>query len=241
MEILHRMRFFLALALALLLHLALLALPFTIASPKSPETISVFLAGGPPGDTGKGGQPEQQPASSGAGASRPAPVPAPSIQPLAPLAAEPAGSFPSRPALTSLDHPRVSQRTFPGFENNASGGSGSLPAGTGTGGTASGAKSGHGSGGVALGSPGGPRFARMVLPDYPARAKRLRLTGAVDLLLSIDEKGNLTQVEVTGPAGHGFDEEALRAARRSSFHPAMKEGAPIPSTAVLTVRFEFKQ
>jgi periplasmic protein TonB len=93
---------------------------------------------------------------------------------------------------------------------------------------------------MAFGSGDGPRFARMVLPDYPPRARRLRLTGTVDLLLSIDEKGNLTQVEVTNPAGHGFDEEAVRAVRRSSFHPAKKEGDPIPSTAVLTVRFELK-
>jgi periplasmic protein TonB len=93
---------------------------------------------------------------------------------------------------------------------------------------------------MAFGSGDGPRFARMVLPDYPPRARRLRLTGTVDLLLSIDEKGNLTQVEVTNPAGHGFDEEAVRAVRRSSFHPAKREGDPIPSTALLTVRFELK-
>ncbi len=86
----------------------------------------------------------------------------------------------------------------------------------------------------------GPRFSRTVMPEYPGFARRRGIEGKVVLKLRIDEKGRLKGVEVIEPAGFGFTDAALRAVRQSSFIPAHRNGRPVPSEAILTVRFRLK-
>lgn len=89
-----------------------------------------------------------------------------------------------------------------------------------------------------IGAIGGPQFLRRLLPQYPRLARRLGVEGTVTLRLAIDASGKLTGVEVIQSAGHGFDEEALRAVQQSSFSPAVREGRPIACLALLQVRFQ---
>jgi periplasmic protein TonB len=236
------MRFSLAIALSMLLHLGMVALPIAMLEKQTsePEAVIVHLAPGLPGAVdAKTPSVEHHSLSRAKKAPQLAP---PSLPQFEPLHADPS---------ISQGQATLSPLKYPSFEkaDPANHGTGNRATGNGrTGELAGGGDAltgfgnrGRGDGWLAFGSGDGPRFARMVQPDYPARAKRMRLTGSVDLLLSIDERGNLTSVEVTSPAGHGFDEEAVRAVRRSSFHPATKEGAPVTSTAALTIRFELKQ
>jgi periplasmic protein TonB len=236
------MRFSLAIALSMLLHLGLVALPIAMLEKQTsePEAVIVHLAPGLPGAVDAREPSVENPSLSRA---ENAPQPAPPALPrFDPLPAEPSIS-PGQATLSPLKYPSFEKA------DPANHGTGNRATGNGrTGDFAGGGDAldgpghrGQGDGRLAFGSGDGPRFARMVQPEYPVRAKRMRLTGSVDLLLSIDERGNLTRVEVTSPAGHGFDEEAVRAVRRSSFHPATREGAPVTSTATLTIRFELKQ
>lgn len=96
---------------------------------------------------------------------------------------------------------------------------------------------GSGSGPVAFGSVDGPKFLRRSLPRYPRRARDMGREGTVVLRVAIDEKGNLTDVDVVQPAGYGFDEEAVRAIRDSTFKPAVRDGVPAACLAELPVRF----
>ncbi len=89
-----------------------------------------------------------------------------------------------------------------------------------------------------VGAVGGPQFVHRVLPQYPRLARRLGVEGTVVLRLSIDASGKLTQAEVVQSAGHGFDEEALRAVRESVFSPAVREGRPVACSALLQIRFQ---
>ena len=100
-------------------------------------------------------------------------------------------------------------------------------------------KSGHGSdsGEIAFGSAGGPGFIRRALPRFPKRAQLLGMEGAVVLRLSLDQTGRLTHVEVVSGAGNGFDEEAIRAVQQSTFSPAVRNGLPVNSLALLSIRF----
>lgn len=125
-------------------------------------------------------------------------------------------------------------------------GSGSAPAdsgqGSGTGlgtgaGTGSGGGAGHGSLEASFGSGNGPRFAVKTLPKYPRLARELGKEGTVLLRLTIDERGRLMDVEVLKRAGSGFDEEAVRAVRESSFSPARIDGKPVRCRARLPIRF----
>lgn len=100
-----------------------------------------------------------------------------------------------------------------------------------------GRSAGDGIGPVAFGGSGGPGFLRRVLPRYPRLAREMGREGTVVLSLTIDEKGVLQDVSVVESAGHGFDEEALRAMRASTFRAAVRNGQPVASRALLPVRF----
>ncbi len=112
--------------------------------------------------------------------------------------------------------------------------------GTGAGGHPGGNKPG-GAGGypeVGFGSPGGPRFLHKVMPAYPLFARKQDREGTVLLRVTINEAGRVVDIEVLKKAGFGFDEEAVKAIRESTFVPAMKEGKTLTCRALLPVRFE---
>lgn len=93
---------------------------------------------------------------------------------------------------------------------------------------------------VEVGAGNGPRFVRKEPPIYPALAHRLGKQGKVVLRLTIDEKGHLQAVEVVERAGSGFDEAAVTAVRKSTFAPAISDGKPVASRALLTVTFRLQ-
>jgi len=93
---------------------------------------------------------------------------------------------------------------------------------------------------VQFGSAEGPQFTRRVAPRYPARAKRLHKQGIVLLLLTIDAKGTLIDVEIVRQAGFGFDEAALTAVRESAFSAAHHNGRCVPCRALLPIKFQLR-
>ena len=82
-----------------------------------------------------------------------------------------------------------------------------------------------------------PKLLHEMPPRYPARAWDEQIEGDVVLLLTVDETGAVTEAEVVQPAGHGFDEEALRAARTLRFTPARVDGVATPVKIRYTFRF----
>jgi protein TonB len=88
-----------------------------------------------------------------------------------------------------------------------------------------------------FGSGDGPRFIDKVLPRYPRLARDLGIEGNVLLSLTIDERGRLMELQVIKKAGSGFDEEAVRAVKESTFSPAKRDGKPVACRASLLVRF----
>ncbi len=91
-----------------------------------------------------------------------------------------------------------------------------------------------------LGSADGPAFIERVLPEYPWIARKMGREGRVLLRLTIDETGRLLDVVVVEKAGFGFDREAVKAVRLSTFRPAVRNGMPVKSEALLYVKFEFE-
>jgi len=86
-----------------------------------------------------------------------------------------------------------------------------------------------------------PRLLEFVHADYPPAAQQAGLTAAVKLSLQVDATGAVTTVELLEPAGHGFDEAALDAARRFRFAPATSDGVPVGVTIRFTYRFTLEQ
>ncbi len=67
--------------------------------------------------------------------------------------------------------------------------------------------------------------------EYPAPALAEHFKASVDVsvVVTIDAAGNVTDAKVEQPAGHGFDESAIAAAKKLTFQPATRNGRAIAS------------
>lgn len=80
---------------------------------------------------------------------------------------------------------------------------------------------------------------RQVDPIYPDFARRGRIQGPVVLLMTVDEQGQPTQIQVL--EGHPvFHEAAKQAARQWRFQPARLDGRPVSATFRLTLKFALR-
>lgn len=91
-----------------------------------------------------------------------------------------------------------------------------------------------------FGSVNGPSFIHREIPAYPQIARKLGKEGRVVLRLTINERGEVVNIEVIEAAPYGFTESAVDAVKKSRFSPAMKDGKPVTCRAILPVRFILK-
>ena len=82
-----------------------------------------------------------------------------------------------------------------------------------------------------------PKAIDEIVPDYPGLALRDGIEGSVVLRLTIDATGRVIEAEVAEPAGHGFDESARRAASRTRYQPALRDGVAVPSRILTRIEF----
>jgi TonB family protein len=75
-------------------------------------------------------------------------------------------------------------------------------------------------------------------PVYTAEARQLRIEGEVLLEVVFESSGKIRVLRVIRGLGHGLDEAAVRAAEQIRFKPALREGQPTDSTAVLHILFQ---
>ncbi|MBA3633954.1 MAG: TonB family protein [Acidobacteria bacterium] len=87
------------------------------------------------------------------------------------------------------------------------------------------------SGGVVNG-----KASNLVKPAYPAAAKAIRASGAVNVQVTIDENGNV--VSASAVSGHPLlRAAAVQAARASKFTPTKLSGEPVKVTGVIIYNF----
>jgi len=75
-------------------------------------------------------------------------------------------------------------------------------------------------------------------PVYTAEARSLKIEGEVLLEMSFGANGTLQVNKVVRGLGHGLDEAAEAAASKIRFKPALKNGQPVDSTAIVHVVFQ---
>ena len=86
-----------------------------------------------------------------------------------------------------------------------------------------------------------PKLVKVVKGRYPAKAPRDLGTVRITLSLKLDRKGVVRSARVVGRsrgAGRLFDAEAVRAAKRLGFRPAMRGATAVPFTLRFMVEFE---
>jgi TonB family protein len=82
-----------------------------------------------------------------------------------------------------------------------------------------------------------PQLLKAAEPVYPPEALAARLAADVTMNVALDAAGKVTHVEVTTPAGHGFDEAAVAAVQASTFSAAEIDGKPSPVSFSYTLHF----
>ena len=75
-------------------------------------------------------------------------------------------------------------------------------------------------------------------PQYPMVAKRLGREADVDVMVLVDENGTVIDTQIRTPVGYGFDESAIRAARRTEFYPATKNNVRVKMWVPLKIAFK---
>jgi TonB family protein len=75
-------------------------------------------------------------------------------------------------------------------------------------------------------------------PAYTADARQLRIEGEVLLEIMFGANGQLHVNRVVRGLGHGLDESAIAAAKQMQYKPALNNGQPVDSTAVVHVTFQ---
>jgi len=76
------------------------------------------------------------------------------------------------------------------------------------------------------------------VPVYTDEARTQRIEGEVLLEVVLEASGKLRVLKVVRGLGHGLDDAAVRAAEQIRFKPALKDGQPSDSTAVLHIIFQ---
>ena len=83
----------------------------------------------------------------------------------------------------------------------------------------------------------GPALMTRVEPVYPEMARRAGIEGTVELEVSIDAKGAVTEVEVVRGLPLGLSEAATDAVHRWKYRPARTAAGPVASRKTVRVRF----
>ena len=82
-----------------------------------------------------------------------------------------------------------------------------------------------------------PSVLTRVDPVYPDAARRAGIEGTVELEVSIDATGKVTDVEVARGLPFGLSEAAVGAVRRWTWKPARTASGPVASRKTVRVRF----
>ncbi len=85
-----------------------------------------------------------------------------------------------------------------------------------------------------------PVVLTRVEPSYPDLARRAGIEGTVELEVSIDAGGRVTDVEVARGLPLGLSEAAVDAVRRWTWRPARAASGPVASRKTVRVRFVLK-
>jgi TonB family protein len=75
-------------------------------------------------------------------------------------------------------------------------------------------------------------------PDYTDEGRKQKINGEVRLQVLFSTDGRVHVVRVLQGLGYGLDEQAVKAAERMKFKPALHEGQPVDSTALVHIIFE---
>ena len=82
-----------------------------------------------------------------------------------------------------------------------------------------------------------PKYKTRMNPEYPQSAKEAKKGGTVVLQLTIDKNGSPKDIVALTNFGFGLEAAAIEALKKSTFHPATKDGKPISNQVEIPYEF----
>jgi TonB family protein len=82
-----------------------------------------------------------------------------------------------------------------------------------------------------------PRALSQPDPSYSDKARLIKYSGVVVLVIDIDTRGEVAAVQDVKPIGLGLDEKAIETVRRWRFQPALRDGTPVAAKVGVEVSF----
>jgi protein TonB len=77
---------------------------------------------------------------------------------------------------------------------------------------------------------------------FPVEAQEEKISGKVFLSFIIEKDGHLSNITIDRPAGHGFDEEALRVLKLAkAWKPGMQNGQPVRVKYSIPINFQLME
>jgi hypothetical protein len=82
-----------------------------------------------------------------------------------------------------------------------------------------------------------PSVVKAMEPDPPIAAVQSRISGRVEVLVSLDTAGHVVNAMIKESASAVLNNASLTAARRSTYRPALHDCKPVPSEYIFSVDF----
>ncbi len=82
-----------------------------------------------------------------------------------------------------------------------------------------------------------PQIISTADPEYSAEAHYAKISGEVELISYVSEKGRVDDVWLVRSPGYGLDESAGRAARQYQFKPTKLDGSPVGTVVIVNINF----
>ncbi len=82
-----------------------------------------------------------------------------------------------------------------------------------------------------------PRPYRRLKPPYPESAAIAQVEAVVDVLVDIDARGEVGQIEIARWAGYGLEQSVIDTVKQMHFFPALRNSQPIPMRVLLRYNF----
>jgi TonB family protein len=83
-----------------------------------------------------------------------------------------------------------------------------------------------------------PQLLYKVEPEFSEEARKAKHQGVVVLTIEVDAGGKVRNIQVRRGLGLGLDEKAIEAVSHWRFRPAMRDGKPVTTDAVVEVNFQ---
>jgi TonB family protein len=83
-----------------------------------------------------------------------------------------------------------------------------------------------------------PQLVYKVEPEFSEEARKAKYQGVVVLTIQVDPSGNVRNIHVRQSLGLGLDEKAIEAVSHWRFRPAILDGKPVTTEAVVQVNFQ---